>query len=124
MQWYDDPIFDDAEAVLGNKRVRGDDWRRLQWLEETHGKGELVPVSGTTYRRNAVAKVEHRKWDRVAFVAEPENPFDRDAMRVEVGGTFVGYVPRARRVSPDTKAHVLKAGTKGESHVWLWVTNE
>ena len=45
-RWYDDPLFDDAEAILGGKRVRGDDWRRLQWLKETHGEGDLI-CSGT-----------------------------------------------------------------------------
>jgi hypothetical protein len=123
--WFDDPIFDDAEAVLGGKRVRGDDWRRLQWLRETHGEGgELIPVAGTTHRRDVVAVVGKRKRDPVAFVPEPENKFDPMAMRVEVGGSFVGYVPRTKRVSPDAKAHVLKAGTEGEAHVWLWVTDD
>ena len=123
-RWYDDPLFDDAEAILGGKRVRGDDWRRLQWLKKTHGEGNLIPVAGTTHRLDAVATVGKRKRDPVALVPELENAFDREAMRVEVGGLFVGYVPRSKRVSPDAKAHLLKAGTEGEAHVWLWVTND
>ncbi len=41
-----------------------------------------------------------------ALVREPENPHDKNAIRVDVGGYFMGYVPKqiAQRIAPEMDA--------------------
>lgn len=68
-----------------------------------------LEVVGETYRQDALAEVSSltdgvvRRRDVVAvLVPEPTNRFDRNAVRVEVFGRLVGYIPRedAAEMSP------------------------
>ena len=113
--WYDDPIFDDTAEVVDGAFVQGDDWRRLQYCkDEAGGEGEVVKVAGTTHAASAVRHVVAR---RAAIVPEPENPYDKTALRVEVDGTKVGYVPRGKAVPVNAVARVVKTGMEPQPHL-------
>ena len=124
--WYDDPLFDDTIEVLPDgKRVCAEDWRRLQRMKEdaaARGKtGEVISVAGTTFRSAAISSLDTHTPGKVSLVPEPENPVDNGALRVEIDARFVGYMPKVKRVSPDATARLLKHGTGGQAHVWLFV---
>ena len=57
---------------------------------------------------------------RMALVREAMD-VDPHALRVEVGGVHVGYVPRTHNqtLSPETKVWVVKTGVDPKPHVWL-----
>jgi len=124
--WYDDPIFDDITEVLPDgKRLCADVWRRLQRMKEdaaARGKmGEVISVAGTTFRGTAISTLDAHMPGKVTLVPEPENLEDKGALRVEIDARFVGYTPKVKRVSPDATARLLKHGTGGQAHVWLFV---
>ena len=54
--WYEDPCFDDMHEAVGGKCVRGDAWRRLQFLRERGVAGELIAAAGTTFRAEGVRR--------------------------------------------------------------------
>jgi hypothetical protein len=63
--------------------------------------GELVNVAGESHYQPALRELapwdgrEDLRYETVAeLVPEPENPHDGDAVRVEIGGHLVGYLPR------------------------------
>lgn len=104
--WYDDPIFDHE----------GEEWRRLQRLKEAGM--QIVKVAGTTFRREGVKAAIHKT--DVAIIPEPNNPHDSNALRVEVGGFHVGYIPRNcnKPISPESIS-LFKSGLEPQPHVWL-----
>jgi hypothetical protein len=114
--WYDDPIFDDTEEVVDGKRFRGDDWRRLMRVKEANPAAKVISVAGVTYRRAAIEKMTS---STAILVPEPDNKHDPNAIRVEVGGQHVGYVPRGASVSPQ-HAPVMKWGVD-PPFVWIAV---
>ena len=116
--WYDAPEFDAYEEERDGKRFCGDDWRRLMYLMETHGATTVLSTAGTTFREQAVAAVVGKR--DVALVREVMD-VDPHALRVEVGGVHVGYVPRTHNqtLSPETKVWVVKTGVEPKPHVWL-----
>ena len=121
--WYDDPIFDDAEEVVDGKRFRGDDWRRLMRVKEANPAAKVLSVAGVTYRRTAIEKMTSTM---ATLVPEPDNKHDPNAIRVEVGGQHVGYVPRGASVSPhrdcdQQTAPVVKWGLD-PPFVWIAVS--
>ena len=78
---------------------------------------QIVKVSGTTFRRESVKAAIDKK--DVVIVPEPENPHDANALRVEVGGFHVGYIPRScKPISPKSIA-LFKSGLDPQPHVWL-----
>ena len=102
------------EAVCGVV-VAGEAWRRLQSLRETHGSPKSVlRVAGVTFRKDALAAVVD---DACEFVPEPSNPHDPAAIRVEVGGQHVGYVPRGVPLAAGNP-RLLSIGTI-YPHVWI-----
>ena len=117
--WYEDPIHDDAQEIFCGKLFKGDDWRRLQRMKETGMAQEIIGVAGTTFHSDAVKNSLGK--EQVVIVPEPENPYDSGALRVEVGNHHVGYVPRGKKLSPDAKFRVVKAGMEPQPHVWLAV---
>ena len=119
MEWYDDPLFDDAEETYRGKLFRGEAWRALQW-SKARGVREVVSVAGTTFRSHAVEALRDKP-KAATLVAEPDNPHDPKAVRVEVGGTHVGYLPRGMALAPDATVHVVKCGAEPAPHVWLAV---
>ena len=57
-EWFDDPIFDATVEEVNGKILRGDVWRRYQFLKERAAergvKGTLVGVNGTTFAAKGV----------------------------------------------------------------------
>ena len=126
--WFEDPIFDTTEETENGKAVRGDDWRRLMCLREQAAargaKGEMVAVAGTTFRAGAIERVLRRGGggqDSVRLVPEPENPHDRAAVRVEINGEHVGYIPRGKALPLQATAQVVKMGAFQAPYVWLFL---
>jgi hypothetical protein len=53
------------------------------------------PLAGFRYSEASLVWPELRLGDRLELVREPDNPHDRNAVRVEWRGRKLGYVPRA-----------------------------
>lgn len=70
--------------------------RRSQTFLRGH---ELVNVAGESHYQDALRAItgpgDARLETEAQLVAEPENEHDPDAVRVEIGGAKVGYLPRA-----------------------------
>ena len=67
----------------------------LQW--PTIAWGSLHSVAGESYRQAELQRVvgsAHTRLVTAQLVREPTNAHDRNAVRVEVGGNHVGYLPR------------------------------
>lgn len=60
---------------------------------------ELVNVAGESHYQDALRAIagpgEVRLETEAQLVAEPDNPHDANAVRVEIEGAKVGYLPRA-----------------------------
>ena len=52
------------------------------------------PLAGFRHAEAAAALPDLRKGDELTLVREPDNAFDRNAVRVEWRGRKLGYVPR------------------------------
>ena len=119
--WYDDPIFDGAEEVFSGMLVQGDEWRRVQRIKED-GCRRIVKVAGTTFRRSEVEAAVNES--KVAVIREMNNPHDANALRVELGGLHVGYIPRSSQslVSPDSTLRLFKVGVDPQPYVWICVS--
>ncbi len=50
-------------------------------------------VAGVSFRQEEVKKVQLD--DKVELELEPNNPYDPNAIKVIIGGHWVGYVPRS-----------------------------
>ena len=124
-EWFDDPIFDATVEQVNGKILRGDVWRRYQFLKERAAergvKGTLVGVNGTTFAAQGVHG-RKRARDGAMIVPEPGHVTDKNALRVDVGGEAVGYIPKAinTTVAPGP-AHVVKIGATKLPHCWLFV---
>jgi hypothetical protein len=53
------------------------------------------PLAGFRYAEAAAVWPELRLGDPLELIREPENPYDRNAVRVDWRGRKLGYVPRA-----------------------------
>ncbi len=51
-------------------------------------------VAGFQYHRGPALITAMRRGDPLRLVAEPRNPYDGNAVRIEYGGEHIGYVPR------------------------------
>jgi hypothetical protein len=121
MEWFEDPTFDSAEERFCGKLFKGEAWRALQFLRARGLVKEVVSVAGTTFHGQAVDSIKGKP-KAVSIVPEPDNPHDPNALRIEVGGAHVGYVPRGKPISPDAKVNLLKWGVEPTPHVWLAVS--
>jgi hypothetical protein len=119
VNWWDDATLDNEAEVFCGKLFRGLEWRRLQEMKAYNEAKEVFCVAGTTFHRGAVKAAQGKT--SVSIIPEPENKFDPAALRVEVGGCHVGYVPRGKKLSPDDKLRVIKSGMEPMPHVWLAV---
>ena len=66
------------------------------------GGRALVNVAGESHYQEAlheIAKGEQRLEVTAALIPEPSNPHDPNAVRVEIDGKLVGYLPRAAAVA-------------------------
>ena len=72
------------------------------------------PLAGSQYHSVASVRDELRPGDQLSLIREPDNRFDRNAVRVDWKGHKLGYVPRAenRAVS-----RALDAGEKLEARI-------
>jgi hypothetical protein len=57
------------------------------------------PLAGFRYAEAAQVWPELRVGDRLDLVREPDNPHDRNAVRVDWRGRKLGYVPRAENAA-------------------------
>lgn len=59
---------------------------------------ELVNVAGESHYQDALRRIagagEVRHQAEAHLIPEPENPHDANAVRIEIGGRKVGYLPR------------------------------
>lgn len=69
------------------------------------GSGFMIGIVGESYRQAALHALDHgrlRRGVRVTLTAslipEPENPYDPQAIRVDIEGAHVGYLSRADAV--------------------------
>eukprot|EP00966_Prymnesium_polylepis_P252216 5830971-Prymnesium_polylepis.1 len=115
-KWYDDPVFDGMEEYFDGKRFKGDDWRCMVKVKEASPGAKVFSVAGVTFRRAAIEKMTTRA---ALLVAEANNPYDSNAVRVEVGGEHVGYVLRGASIAPQA-AEVVKFSLD-PLHVWVAV---
>ena len=114
--WYDDPVFDTADEVVDGKRLQGEEWRRLMKAKEISPAAKVISVAGVSFRREAIEKIAT---STANLVPEPDNKHDPNAVRVEVGGLHVGYVPRGSSISAQ-RGIVVKWGVD-PPHVWIAV---
>ena len=66
---------------------------------------KLVGVTADDAQEN-IRKFGCRDIGSFALVREPDNPHDPNAIRVELGGLYLGYVPRqiAKKLAPQMDA--------------------
>jgi hypothetical protein len=57
------------------------------------------PLAGFRYAEASAVWADLRLGDPLALVREPDNPHDRNAVRVEWRGRKLGYVPRAENAA-------------------------
>ena len=119
MEWFEDPIFDNAEERFCGKLFKGESWRALQFLRDRGLVKDVIFVAGTTFRRDAVKGVQHHS--KVKLEPEPTNQHDPNALKVVVSGEHVGYIPRDKPISPCARVNLLKWGMDPTPHVWLAV---
>jgi hypothetical protein len=53
-----------------------------------------APLAGFVYYEGQAVWDEMKSGDRLTLAREPENPHDRNAIRLEWQGRMLGYVPR------------------------------
>ena len=53
-------------------------------------------IAGFQYHEGALALSKLKPGKKLKLVAEPDNPYDPNAVRIERKGVHLGYVPRAR----------------------------
>ena len=129
------PPDNGGRIVVGDLILRGTHAARARGLldrDPTIDDG--FKVKGTSFegrKANILAEVRAAAVDgREAVVAlehEPTNPYDKNAVRVLLGGKMVGYVPRERAVavgaSLPRKIYVVAAGESSTAarlpFVWL-----
>ena len=117
--WYNDPVFDDMTEVIDGREFQGDDWRRMMRLKEK-ANVEVVPVAGVTFHKDALKTAMACMPSAPALIPEPTNPHDSNAIRIEINDQHVGYVPRGKPISPESRAHICK-WSLDPPHVWLAV---
>jgi hypothetical protein len=93
-----------------------------------HGEYSQEVVGESNYQPAllAIRASAEKPFHRARLVAEDDNPYDDQAVRVDVSGQTVGYLPRAdarlwrRRRSPATcGAYLADAGNGKNLGVWL-----
>jgi len=66
----------------------------------------FTKLNGTTFREGVqdYIKKEVKPGDSIVVVPEPENKFDKNALKVMHNGTFVGYIPKetAAKIAKDS----------------------
>jgi hypothetical protein len=54
------------------------------------------PVAGFQYHEGVAIREKLRSGNQVSLVAEPQNPFDAQAVRIEFEGRQIGYLPQSQ----------------------------
>jgi hypothetical protein len=72
------------------------------------------PLAGFQFYRGKALWSEMKVGDPLGLVREPDNPYDRNAVRVDWRGEKLGYVPRADNAD---LARQLDRGVKVEARI-------
>ena len=68
----------------------------------------IVKLTGVVFEnaQETIRKFGCKDINSFALMREPENPYDPNAIRVHLGGLFLGYVPRhiAKELAPQMDA--------------------
>ncbi len=124
-----------ASAFLGDLYARSREFLdRDPYATIGNSFGFNTKVVGVTFegRQDLVAGLE--PGSELALVRDPENPYDRNAVRVQLGALHIGFIkaPIAARIAPNIDAgeryraevrHVTGGGTRSVG-VNIWVTRE
>ena len=120
--WFEDPCFDTFEEAIDGKSLRGDEWRSVMAFKETCPKVSLIEVAGITFNQTSLKRAREMPGSCVQLVREPENKFDKDAIRVEINEQPVGYIPKSKNKTVSLKrAAVTRWGLEPKPHVLLAV---
>jgi hypothetical protein len=112
--------FDDVQERVGGKLLSGDAWRRYMRVKESAPNARLIAVAGTTFRVESLERAMGKNASTATLVPEPHNPHDSNAVRVDVAGEHIGYVPKGTKISPHARPEVVKWGV-APAHAWLAV---
>ena len=107
-EWWDDPVFTNMQETFDGTVLRGNEWCKFMQVKERRPKAKVISVKGVSFRSEALRSAVQKGSKTVPLEAEPDNEHDRNAIKVNVGKSHCGYVPRGTDVSPDAKAHLLK----------------
>ncbi|MBR4877012.1 MAG: SEL1-like repeat protein, partial [Rhodocyclaceae bacterium] len=97
--------------------------RAKQHLREMDAEGRGVrqsvellrcPVAGFQYHQGKTVWHRLKTGALLDLVREPENPHDAQAVRIELEGVQIGYVPRADNAAI---AHLMDTGQRVRAHV-------
>jgi len=123
--WFDDPCFDHEAETVGAYTLTGDAWRRLQSLRERGvACSRVIAVAGVTFRKQAIEQALREGAGTASLEAEPQNRYDKHAIKVCLGGKHVGYVPAsmaAQMCAPSLTPYVCSIAGGSTPHVWLVV---
>ena len=101
---------------------------RAKAAPKGHGEYAQEVVGESNYQTalRAIKSTSDKPFHRARLIAEDDNPFDDKAVRVDVAGHTVGYLPRAdarrwrQRQKPTTcDAYFADAGAGKPIGVWL-----
>ncbi|MFN3884642.1 MAG: HIRAN domain-containing protein [Rhodocyclaceae bacterium] len=95
-------------------------WISLLWLSlAAHADSikllvQSSPLAGFQYHAGAAVWDQLRVGDPLALIREPDNPFDRRAVRIEWQGVMLGYLPRAEN---EAVAAAMDRGERVEGRI-------
>ena len=121
-EWYEDPSFDDFEEAHNGRVYKGEAWRRLICAKEQGA--DIVQVAGTSFRKEAIASALKQPYPVVSLEAEASNAFDENAIKVDISGEHVGYIPKSMNssISPGSRARLIHWGISPGPHITLAVS--
>lgn len=93
-----------------------------------HGEYAQEVVGEASYQPalRALKASEEKPFHRARLVPEDNNPYDEQAVRVDIGGTTVGYLPRAsarawRKHRVPTTCDAFLADAGGDRNIGVWL---
>lgn len=88
------------------------------WAQQARTEARILiqssPLAGFQFHQGKRLWSEMKVGDPLTLTREPDNPYDRNAVRVEWRGEKLGYVPRADNA--DLARH-MDRGTKVEARI-------
>lgn len=115
-------------SMLGSKGRASRPKGPSHHASEGHGDFDQ-PVVGESHYQPALRKLKASKTEpffSAQLIPEDANPYDRNAVRVDIDGQTVGYLPkedarewRAQQGSRSCRAYLIDAGKGTNIGVWL-----